>query len=291
MGDLANTIGEYGKVDYKKLKDSIVEAAQIVENALGNYIVSPTGRTRKTSLACHSELQLASYIIVIFKLKYELTKENGLVQRQGRNIELRNVKTFLYKHYLYDILRDYWSGAGDSKLEDIIRDPITCRYTRDVDRNGFEQAILSWLDASIEKTVQNTVSAQNKLFWNYYLRKKGFNVDHAKYDIEHCVPQKVLKTFFIRNGIEVPVSSACNLCYIDLTDNRGKGEKTYYQKQAAYAGAFTLNDQQLDDLLYPTKEELQFTDSTDTLTKEAYFDFLKNRKSIIAKRMIDVLYE
>ena len=108
--------------------------------------------------------------------------------------------------------------------------------------------------------------------------------------MEHCVPQKVLKRFFINKGIEVPVSAVCNLCYIDMSDNRGKGEKTYYQKQEDYSGAFLLDEKELDKLLYPSKTELEFTNSIDTLTKEAYLSFLNSRKAVIVKRMMDVMY-
>ena len=77
MGQLAETIELYKKsLDFKQLKDAIVDCSKIVENSLGSHIISPQ---KRQSLVCHSDLQLASYIIVLFKLKYELTKENGLI--------------------------------------------------------------------------------------------------------------------------------------------------------------------------------------------------------------------
>ena len=288
MGDLAKRISEYDKIDYKKLKDEIINAAVTVEKALDKYIIAPS---KNASLACHSELQLASYIIVIFKLKHSISKEEGLKTNTGKLQELRDVKTYLYRHYLYDILRDYWAGAGDTKLEDIIRDPLTCRYTRDVDRDSFEQVMLNWLEESNQKHMQNSVPAQYKLFWNYYLRESNYDISKGKFDIEHCVPQKVLKNYFIAKDIEVPVSSVCNLCYIDMSDNRGKGEKTYYKKQDEYSGAFQLNEAELDKLLYPSRNDLEFVNSTETLTKERYMKFLDDRKSIIARRMMDVMYK
>ena len=167
---------------------------------------------------------------------------------------------------------------------------VQCRYTRDVDKDSFEQVIMNWLEESNQKSVQNSVPAQYKLFWNYYLRESHYDISKGKFDVEHCVPQKVLKRFFINKGIEVPVSAVCNLCYIDMSDNRGKGEKTYYQKQEDYSGAFLLDEKELDKLLYPSKTELEFTNSIDTLTKEAYLSFLNSRKAVIVKRMMDVMY-
>ena len=63
------------------------------------------------------------------------------------------------------------------------------------------------------------------------------------------------------------MSSACNLAYIPNQDNRGKGDLTYYQKQEISPNTYTLNQEQLDDLAYPRKEELSFLDSTDTITE------------------------
>lgn len=67
MGDLAKTLEDHKHMDYKALKDAIVECTKFVELALSNYIVAPT--PKKASLVCHSELQLVSYIVVIFKEK------------------------------------------------------------------------------------------------------------------------------------------------------------------------------------------------------------------------------
>lgn len=74
----------------------------------------------------------------------------------------------MYKHYLYDILRGFWSGSGDSKLQEIISDPTTCRYVRDVSENSFEQVISEWLKSANSKATLTNVSAETKLFLNYF---------------------------------------------------------------------------------------------------------------------------
>ena len=287
MNLLAETMEKYKALDYKKLKDAILEVGSIVESALGSYIEAPS--KSKASLACHSEFQLASYIIVIFKLKYELTPENGLVQRQ-KNKSISCVKDFLYKHYLFDILRGYWAGSGDSKIEDIIADPSTCRYTRDVAKDEFEMAISSWLDAANDKPKQMQVPMESKLFLNYLLRGRVHNVGKTAYDIEHCVPKDVVRRYYLDKGIMVPMSSVCNLAYIPSKDNRSKGELTYYQRQDNEPGTFALDEAQLDLLGYPRREDLRFVESTSTLTKENFDLFLKERKQTIQQIMMSVLY-
>jgi len=291
MSELAETVEEYkDHLDFKALKDALVESCKTVEKALGAWIVAPT--KQKTSLACHSELQLASYIIVLFKLKYELTKDKGLETKTSYSNDLKDVKSFLYKHYLYDILRNYWAGSGDNKLEEIISSPKTCRYVKDVDKQALTTVLTEWLSNAAALTVQKSITADTKLLLNYILRgRNGENVDDRHtYDIEHCVPQEMLNEYFIDKGIDVAVSSACNLIYIPTTNNRSKKDKTYYGKQDIDPATYVLNDVELRKLVYPSREELQFVNSTDSLTKENYYKFLDGRVQIMRDALIDSLY-
>ena len=279
------------KLNFSRLKDAIIETAKSVQNALGEYIIAPT--KKKTSLACHSELQLASYIVVLFKLRYDISIDNGLVDKGNKAKEIKEVKRFLYKHYLYDILRGHWSGSGDTKLEEIITDPVTCRYVKDVNKDSFEQVISEWLISSNKKSSLATTSAETKLFLNYLLRMYVSPADIAKtdYDIEHCVPKKVLQSYFVRKNIAVPICATCNLVYIPKSDNRGKGELTYYQKQQKDAGTYTLNADALAALSYPRKKDLEFVESVPTLTAKNYFAFLEDREKYITHRLIAKMYE
>lgn len=115
---------------------------------------------------------------------------------KSKSKELPKVKEYLHKHYLFDILRGFWAGSGDSKLEEIIADPDTCRYTHDVARVDFEAVISSWLPDGNKKVLLANVSADTKLFLNYLLRKSGAYIEKQSYDIEHCVPKDVLKNFY-----------------------------------------------------------------------------------------------
>jgi len=290
MGRLADELVKYKKLDYKELADAIVTSAKTVEDALKAYLESPV-KGRKKSLACHAEYQIASYIITIFELRYNLDMETGLKVNDKNKKVIARIKQYLYKHYLFDILKGTWAGSGDSKLEQIIADPTTCRYTNDVAKDEFETAISAWLDESNSKVKLVNVSAETKLFLNYLLRNKKYNTGGVSYDIEHCVPKTIIKHFYEKKGISVPMSSVCNLVYIPGTDNRSKGDLTYYQRQKEKPDTYLLNQEQLDDLVYPRREELSFLESTDTITEEAYFKFLKNRKDIILKTMMDRLYK
>ncbi len=293
MNLLADELSKYKNLDYKALKDAIIDMCSCVEKALGNYIVAPTKSS--PSLACHSELQLASYIIVLFKLKYKITISDGLIDmnKGGKSKEFKAVEKNLYKHYLCDILRDFWSGSGDTKLEDIISDPKTCKYTLDVKQATFEQVVSDWLSSANKKSLQNAVSAESKLFYNYFLRNvlTDTEIKDECFDIEHCVPKKILKSHFIEKDTIIPISAPCNLTYIPKTDNRSKGEKTYYQKQKDNPKTYYLNESELNKLLYPNKQELLFVESAEDLTEENYFRFLNSRETVITNRIIQLLYK
>ena len=292
MGKLAETIEKYPALDFKQFKDAILDAGMFVENALAPYIDSPikTKSGTRASLVCHSELQLASYIIVVFKLKYDLSTDSGL-SLKPKSKELGRVREFLYKHYLYDILQGYWAGSGDSKLEEIIDDPTTCRYTKDVDKDDFSMVVLKWLSDGNKQAILTNVSADTKLFLNYLLRASGAFNEKINYDVEHCVPKEVIKKYYLQKHITVPMSTPCNLVYIPTADNRSKGDMTYYQRQTNDPGTFELNEDQLDLLCYPNKQELSFVESTSKLTEDNYFSFLECRRNNIAKRFINSLYK
>lgn len=291
MNKLASEMDKHKVLNFSKLKDAIIETAKTVQAALGDFIIAPS--KKKPSLACHSELQLASYIVVLFKLRYDISIPQGLVDKGNKAKEIREVKRFLPKHYLYDILRGHWSGSGDTKLEEIIADPLTCRYVKDVNKDSFEQVISEWLLSSNKKSSLTTVSAETKLFLNYLLRLHVNAADIAKtdYDIEHCVPKKVLQDYFVKKNIAVPISATCNLVYIPKSENRGKGDMTYYQKQKKDASTYSLNATALAALSYPLEQELAFVESTSTLTAENYFAFLGAREKYITHQIMSKLYE
>lgn len=292
MGKLAETMDQYPNINFKQFKDCILECGSIVEGALVPFIEAPRKARNGTraSLVCHAELQIISYIIVIFKLKYDITKDRGIVAKVGSARDINKVREHLHKHYLFDILRDYWSGSGDTKLEEIISDPTTCRYVRSVSRDEFEWAILSWMNENNEKESVVQVSAETKLFLNYLLRTGSAYNERTDYDVEHCVPKDVVKKYYHQRNILVPMSVACNLIYIPAKDNRRKGEETYYQRQETEPQTYTLNQDQLDALGYPSRTDLEFLNSTATINESNYRSYLVERKRTITNKFLDALY-
>lgn len=291
MSRLAEEMVKYKSVlDFKELKDTLIEISSNIQSILSCYIKAPSGQ--KGTYSCHADFQIVSYIAVLFKLQYELSTTEGLKKTSGNAKTVKAVKQNIPKHYLFDILRDHWSGAGNIKLEDLLVDPKTCRYTLDVSRPSFEQTISDWLQRGNDK-YSETITTETRLFWNYYLHHcfSSAELSSGKYDMEHCVPKNVLKNYFSKKGTAAAISSPCNLVFIPRGDNRSKEDLTYYQKKAKNPTAFTLDESQLDKYLYPTHGELSFVEATDTITIDNYRRFLRDRKTTITKRFSDALYK
>ena len=291
MGKLAEEMVKYKHIlDFNYLKNSIVDICEEIQKVLKDYIVSPTKQAGE--LACHADLQLASYILVLFKLRYDLSISKGLTRRTGTSKIINDIKTYLHKHYLYDILGDQWAGSGNTKLESLLQDPQTCKCVGDIPKSSFEQVIREWLLEGNDKQTAN-ISTETRLFHNYYIRSVATATEIAQgnFDMEHCVPKKILKKYLIDKRIPVAVNSPCNLVFIPQGDNREKQELTYYQKQAQNPTAYTLNNDQLDKYLYPTHSELLFVEAPESITAESYRRFLKDRENTIADRIIKQLYK
>ena len=101
----------------------------------------------------------------------------------------------------------------------------------------------------------------------------------------------MLQDYFVKKNIAVPISATCNLVYIPKSENRGKGDMTYYQKQKKDASTYTLNAAALATLSYPLEQELTFVESVSTLTAENYFAFLGAREKYITHQIMSKLYE
>lgn len=294
MGDLAKKLTEtYCAVNIDKLTEAVIWSCQQVADSLSDYLASPaSGGRKKASLACHSELQLVSYIIVLFKYKYLLSPSEGIKETGKNKEEIKKVLSNIPCHYLYDIIRGFWAGSGDSKLEAIINSSLdSCRYLLKASKDSFEHEVRTWLTLENEKPISKQVTRQAKLFWTYILRNNGVSSKTKKYDIEHCVTQDSLKKFLINNHVDVPVSTPCNLCYLPPRDNRQKKAETYYQYHARTETAYEISEAQLEKYVYPRKSELEFMNSSETFTKDNYMAFLSKRVDVIVEQIMKCFYE
>lgn len=285
MNRLGDVIKKYS-IDYVKLLNTLLDTVNRIELSLKSKVVGFNGK----NYSCHSELQIASYIICWHKLKYKINK-NSIEILKSYNNQIKELGSNLSMHYLYDILRGYWSGSGDSKLDELIMNPIDNRYLRKVDKTSFETQILTWLDEQNSKE-RISISAETKLFINYIFKNsfKESELDGISLDYDHIIPKCCIKQVFTEKGIKVPISTPCNLAYIQTFDNRSKRENTYYNLLDKRKSAFILCEKKLDKYLYPKRSELEFVESKETFNRDNYIKFLNERKKYLSNKLLESLY-
>jgi hypothetical protein len=277
MSKLPESIKNFHQ-DLKSIKEKIVETVKEVEETLRVWVQLPT--SKHTNVTSHSELQVASYIITLFKLKHTF-KDSKILNNTNYKENETKFKRYLHKHYIYDILRGYWSGSGDTKLDNLTLDISNSPYFGDVAREPFIQIVEEWLNYQNTRS-SNSISSEAKLFLNFILVSKIKNqvYDIENLDFDHIIPKNRFKkiTGFSE---KISVSSINNIALIPAFDNRRKRDKTYYELEKDNSSLTKLVPKMLELHSYPVPNEINFIESTQTSTIDNYYIFLKNRKNLL----------
>ncbi len=281
--------------DYSELKNSILSTSKEIEKLLIKYI---SNHNQDTDYAVHTEMQLASYVIALFRLSYDIT--NNKVQKIDTfKNEIKKFKRFLHIHYLYDIYRRQWSGSGDTLLDQLVIDDaestynntiVTSRYMSEIDNIDFQHAMSSWINSENEKD-KSMISKETRLFHNCIINSSLTKLETHKLDFDHIVPKKRFEAIKGNTNIRLPISSPCNIALIPRYDNRGKKEYTYYEYEDLNPGiSKKYTEKELKRFNYPSTEELRFMHNKTTFDSKDYITFLNNRKQEIIDRFIDAVY-
>ena len=285
MVNLASKLIESG-INCTILKEKIIQCVLEIQKNIEWYCTSPDGK----ALFCHSQNQLVSYIVTVFKAKFEITNDGRIVDNSNRS-KLKSFYKYLPYWYLYDNIRGYWSGSGDSKLDSLVLvdDIFQSRYFANVAEDAFRTAIFDWIEEGNNEK-NNTVTPESKLFINYLI-KKQCNEPHENMDIEHIIPQSRLEMLATRERGVVGVSSPSNLTFIPMFDNRSKREKTYYELiYLKDATALTYDKKLLDKYLYPEHGEIKFIEAQSSFTVSEYNKFKRDRMNMLINKFMESYY-
>lgn len=286
MFDLGLTINNKN-VDLVDLKNKIVECAKDIEDNLEWYCIG----SDKRNYFNHAYNQLVSYIVTVFKTKYGFDENENIIEL-GNKAELNIFYKNLPMWYLYDNLRGYWLGSGDSKLDSLVLvdDILTSRYFTSVPKAAFESVVSEWLN-EVNNDKNDTITPQTKLFINYIIKKKvPEKVDSL--DLEHIIPQARLQELFERTSKTVlGISSPANITLLPSFDNRSKREKTYYEMLDAHEdSAMSYDATKIDKYCYPKRDDIRFVESKLEFTMEAFDEFKKKRSKALIGLFFDELY-
>lgn len=282
-------------VDINKYEKCILDSVNIVYEILKPFVSFKANKSSgsTTSSAAHTEMQIVSIVGKVFNEKYDVNFNNKSEWSSKKKILERN----LPYHYLYDILRNYWSGTGDTKAIELIN---STRYENEIKMSNWENVFNEWFETEIsknEKTRAN-IKPQAILFLKYiytHLFTAHEELSSAIYEIEHICPLAKLREVAKQDGIEgLPMSCISNLCLLEKDLNKNKGSKTYYEYYDELVKKGELTQQQANEELqkiekrtFVTREEIEFINRFDLKDKDKYYSFLENR----FKKLKEKFYE
>ena len=274
------------KINCVDLKNKIIGCVLEVQRKLEWYCTTPDGK----NIFTHSLNQLVSYIVTVFKSKYEITNDGRIVDNVQKN-KLTNFYNNLPMWYLYDNIRGYWAGSGDTKLDNLVMlsNIFDSRYFTKVSEESFKNTIFEWISEENNEKNSN-IKPEAKLFINYLI-KKQCSEPHDNMDIEHIVPQIRLERLSTRENGVLGVSSPSNLTFIPMFDNRSKRENTYYELvELRDNTALTYDKELLEKYIYPVHSELKFVESQTDFTVNNFNSYKKDRANYLVNLFADMYY-
>lgn len=236
-----------------------------------------------------SDFQLLSFFGSLWNTKYE-SLQNGMLQIKPRYQANYNIiEKNLVKYFIYDTVLGRWSGAGDTRLDSIAFEGNNY-YLKELDRERFEQALLSWYEDIVAKSSINFESISKMLYTvlsSFYQHKYEEN----KYDSEHVIPRKYINNIRKESNKAIPGGSLGNHMYLDITNNRGKKELSLHDVKNA---GFELKEDFLEYQIYPSK--LQFGEvKYEVERKNGDYDqtinIITKRGKYLLNDLINKLYE
>jgi Protein of unknown function DUF262. len=197
-----------------------------------------------------TDFQLLSFFGSLWNIKYGNIKENKqLTPKPKHRLDYERVEKNLLVYYIFDVVSSKWGGSGDTKLDKIVlenEDP----YKYSLSKDKFEAQLLNWHDDIVQKNSLNFEKVSRMLYTVLCSFYKN-NFDQKKYDCEHIIPKSHLKKI---NNFTIPGGSIGNLMYLDINNNRAKGDLSLYDQlkpgQKIDGDYFSFQD-------YPSKEQFE----------------------------------
>lgn len=275
------------KFNLDVLESCIFQAIEFVNDSLKGHISLKMNSKKKIHIT-HTEMQMVSMIGKVFHSKFD--KE--LKEKADWKETSKKLKENLKFHYLYDILKDSWKGSGDSRAFNLITSDL---YENPISKKQWENIFDEWFESDLLKKEKSRVNIKDNsiLFYKFlytHTLTAFEELSDKTFDIEHLVSVGKLKEVA---GDGLPISSFANLCLLDSSLNRSKGDLTYYQYyDLQIANGDVTNEQAAENLkkiegyTFSLREELDFV-ATD-LNKENYTKFLKIRFDKVKEKFFEL---
>lgn len=280
-------IDAFEKALYKAI-DYVVDAVSPIMRFKGN-------NRSKSKKIYHSKFQILSMISTSFKEMYPTSDfdrtDEGWLEKKDK------IAQNLRAYYVYDILTNYWSEGGNTKIHAAAKPN---RYLTEISPRAWRTALDGFYDKSMFRTETKNVPSPkseeyvflNCIYLHTFTAMDQLSID--KFDVEHIAPKRQMLDFIKKvRGQGLPISSIANLCYLPDYVNRSKKDKNFYQDnkylkhinleevEAKYSFT-TEDDLQWMDMPYETPDDFN-------VLKELYTEFCNNRfdkmKKLFCKSM------
>ena len=270
-----------------KLKRVITKTFDELVAALDKWVTGINGTINYTDSAYMIYHMFISYVRHNYKIDF---KKFTIEIIDGSKFN-KAFKENLHKYYLFDYLSDYWKiNRQVSDLSRELDSDSINKYANSISKGSWDEMLDSTFRDEQLLNSTNTISTKSKLFLDYlikfkinedrnlekYFKPNAINDASILVDFEHIVPQQYFKDLFGDKSKNYPVSCIGNICYLAAKDNRAKKEKTLYEDSESRP-SFVLDNEYLDLINYPKKEELDFIKYSDDEFDKAYKEYLKNR--------------
>lgn len=280
------------EVDQETFQKALIDSIDITFSTLKPFITlkanKQTSRPNSKAVIYHTEYQIVSLIAKVYKSKYN---QDLSIRNTWNTIEPKLKKNIPF-FYLYDILREFWRGSGDSKIKEYVKDGS--RYESSLSRENWENVLNEWFTYHLLRNEKTRVTIRDVdiLFLKYiytHILSSYQDLSSTEFEIEHLVPVARLKSIAVDQGL--PISAISNLCLIEKEINRDKKELTIYEYfgNLVKDGTYTEEQVQLEiekteKYTFTTIEDLSFITN---LNKENYKEMLINR----FEKLKEIFYE
>lgn len=281
-------------LDINSFEKALIKAIVFVSESIA-VITKFKGNIHKNNKPFHAKYQILSMISTSFKEMFD--DGNYLEVSPNWCNKKISISKNLVQYYVYDIITNYWSEGGTSKIHSAAKPN---RYLEKITGRAWAVALDSFFEKSMRRVevtkVANPGDEEYVLLNCIYL--KSFTamdqLSLEKFDVEHIATKEQMKQHIKAcKGTSLPISCISNLCYLPEYVNRSKGKKNSYQDKK-YLQKVSLEEIE-KKYSFTKPEDLEWMDmpyekaEDFSVLKEYYTEFCVKRFEVMKRLFCDSL--
>lgn len=284
-------------ISQRKFEEALFDSVDFVYSVLKRFIRyefnMKYGRKKKNHRIYHNDYQIVSLISVAYRSKYD----DQLNIKDSWNDARKRLERNLPYHYLYDILRKYWTGVKDFDRP----------YGNEISEKAWDSLLKQWFEenhVNRQEKSRGTMSDTDYLFLNYiYAHLMTIaKVDDpvTEFHFDHIIAVNVLENLIEKsNGPGVPINAITNLGLLPKKLNQNKKTLTIYEYYDKEIQKLTDPDEieqlkaeieEAEGLIFTQREHLEefMNDVDETNYEDLFHVFLTERFDILTRKFYEL---